>query len=99
MRACFIYRFGPEISAHEIQAVLLLAALGVTGLHGEAAVRVETRAVLDPAAHCVILSGDTPAGRDLNRLFGALSLRGFGPTGFEVLRVGEANRAELVEAK
>lgn len=98
MRAGYLYTFGPNIPAQEIEAVLVLAALATAGLHPDEAVPVETRPAVDAAVNVVVLSADTPAGRDLNRVFLALATRGFGPNGFGVTRVGEGNEAGLAAA-
>ncbi len=89
MRVGCLYTFGQNIPAHEIEAVLLLAALAAAGLHPDESIPVETRPAIDPMAKAVLLSVDTPAGRDLNRVFAALAARGFGPEGFGVVRVGD----------
>jgi hypothetical protein len=81
------YSFAPLVPFEEVAASLLLAIMGVEGLHGDAQVRLDAGHALDAEKRACVIDACTPVGRDLNRLFVGFLRREFGDDAFTVSRV------------
>ena len=85
-----VYRFVfPEsVPLEEVEATLLLSIMGVESLHGTPQVQLDAGHFLDVERRACVIDANTPAGRDLARLFAGFVLREFGPDSFRVEHPG-----------
>lgn len=67
--AAYVYAFGPEVAWEDVESALLLALFATEALHGETALQLETRHVIDGGQRTCAIDVSTPVGRDLNRIF------------------------------
>lgn len=86
MFANYRYDFRAGISIEDIEASMVLALVAAEALHGETAVQLAGCHAINRDERSCIVDAETPAGRDLNRLFAGFLLREFGPTSFDVRR-------------
>jgi hypothetical protein len=86
MNHCCRYRFATTLAWDEIESSLLLALWATEGLHGLAAMHLETHFTVDQAAHSCAIETSTRVGRDLNRIFTSFLLREHGDHAFSVLQ-------------
>jgi hypothetical protein len=73
----------------DVQDTLVLALLAGEALHGAAQRRLDAADRLDLPGRACEVAADTPAGRDLNRLFVGFLRRAFGEEAFTVERVAD----------
>lgn len=83
------YEFDDGIPASDIESSLAMAIVSVEALHGESETLMDVQHLFDPEQRQCVIRADTPAGRDLARLFTGYLQREFGPESFRVERVTE----------
>lgn len=83
----FRYTFEPHVPLEEVEASILLAAMGCEGLHGRVDAMLDAGYWLDEAKRTCVLDASTPIGRDFNRLFCGFLNREFSADEYFVERV------------
>jgi hypothetical protein len=65
----FRYTFDRDIPLEEVEASILLAAMGCEGLHGPIDAMLHAGYFLDKSKRACVLDASSPIGRDFNRMF------------------------------
>jgi hypothetical protein len=99
-RAVYRLTFERPVDMDAVERTLLLAILAVGCLCGEAAVRLDARYAIDPAARVVVLDAGTDVGRAVARVFIGFCTREFGDDALGVVRAdGPAPKRPLAAAR
>jgi len=89
---CHRYTFSGQVPLGDVQETLILSLLAGEALLGAAQLRLDTVYRLDLPGRACEIAADTPAGRDLNKLFVNFVRREFGEDAFQVVRLEGARR-------
>jgi len=87
-RPTYRFEFDRSVPLEEVAGTLRLSVLAAEALHGEAVVALDAPHHLDARRRTCTVGGDTPAGRDLAKLFGNFVRREFGVEAVLVERLG-----------
>ena len=98
MRELYRFRFTDDIPGGKIAQRLLLAAINVENLVGEAQMRLDAEFHIDRAARVVEIDRGSEVGRSIAKLFVRYLSKEFGDDCYTVERVNETNQPAVAGA-
>ncbi|MCC7424470.1 MAG: hypothetical protein IT428_29740 [Planctomycetaceae bacterium] len=87
MTVAYRYQFEPEVPLDDVEAALVLALFAVESLRGPAEARLDVRHLLDVEKRVLVIDAETPAGRDLAKVFIGFLRRETAENGFTVRQI------------
>jgi hypothetical protein len=82
----FRFTFGTSVPLDEAEDTLQLAIIAAESLHGQPQVRMDAGYCVDRAGRCCVVKANSPAGRDVCRIFTGFLTHEFGESAFTVRR-------------
>jgi hypothetical protein len=91
------FTFGPSVPLDEAEETLQLALIAAEALHGQPQVRLGAGYYMDPAKRGCAVNANSPAGRDVCRIFTGFLTHEFGESAFTVRRAEAKAEHALAE--